>query len=157
MFYDANNDLHIYGGGIPTANTSSSSRVTTSPIQNNIWSWSSNTSSWSSSELTALRSRYAPTYALSAHAPEHHLFFYFNGILSNGSNASVFPNMIVMNTHTKDVRVVSTDGISPDTIRVGAILQYLPLMGTRGALVLFGGATKHNADIIDRWGTMVCI
>ena len=45
--------------------------------------------------------------------------------------------------------------IAPSTSRVEGILQYLPLLGTKGALVLLGRATKYNDNITtDDCGTM---
>ncbi|KAF2831780.1 hypothetical protein CC86DRAFT_143392 [Ophiobolus disseminans] len=157
IFYDHNHTFHVYGGGLATSNASSVRQTTTSPVQNRVWTLSSN-ESWSSSPVKELDPNYAPMHALSVRAPEHDLVFYLNGILSNGSDEHlhVFPKMIIMNTRTKEVRVVSTNEILPDTARVGAVLQYLPLLGTRGALVLFGGATRHKENVTtDTWGTMV--
>jgi len=155
IFYD-NEIFYIYGGGLAASDRSAFQPIITTPIRNEIWSFSNSNDSWSSTRIKELTSSYAPMHALSVQAPEQGLFFYFNGILNNGSSESPYPHMIIINTRTNDVRIVSTGSISPGTARVGAILQYLPLLGTRGALVLFGGATRHNDNMTtDPWGTMV--
>jgi hypothetical protein len=132
--------------------------MTTSPVQNTVWAWSSSNNSWSKSTLGGLDFDYALMNAIPVQVPEQSLVFYLNGILSNGSNESVFPSMIIFNTSTRDVRIVSTAAISRSASRVGAVLQYLPLLGAKGALVLLGGATTHNDNLTrDAWGTMVLL
>jgi hypothetical protein len=156
MFYDADDNFHVYGGGLPAPNASIDQPRRAFPVENNLWVFAKNNGTWTSSATRIPGSKYAPSHGLYAQAPEYNLAFFLNGIISNGSSERVYPNMMVINTRTRDIRTVSTADISPSTARVGAVFQYLPLLGRKGGLVLFGGATRYNENITtDQWGTMV--
>jgi hypothetical protein len=156
IFYDANGGFHIYGGGLAMPNASVDLLINSSPIQNNMWTLSNNSDSWESSKVEIPRLKYAPMHSLYAQAPEHNLVFLLNGIQSDGTSELVYPKMTIINTETNDIRTVSTESVARSTARVGASLQYLSLLGRKGGLVLFGGATRHSNNVtIDQWGTMV--
>jgi len=155
IFNDANGDFHIYGGGLALPNASADLLIGSSPIQNNLWTLSNNSDSWKSSMVEIPGLKYAPMHSLYVQAPENNLVFLLNGILSDGTSESVYPKMTIINTKTNDIRTVSTEDLGRSTARVGAILQYLPLLGRRGGLVLFGGTTRHNNMTTDQWDTMV--
>ena len=94
--------------------------------------------------------------ALSVQAPEQDLVFALNGIVSDGQHGRVFPSMIALNTRTNTARTVSTEALTRSSSRTESILQYLPLLGTKGALLLLGGAMRYNDNLTtDLWGTMV--
>ncbi|CAO2653807.1 Nn.00g032180.m01.CDS01 [Neocucurbitaria sp. VM-36] len=155
MFYDADGDIHIYGGGLAMAYASEDRPMTYPPTANRLWTWSNHDSTWNSSTLGLFELGNAPIHALCAQAAEHNLVFLLNGVLSNGSSETAYSRMVVINTQTKFVRTVDTRSVSHAAARVGGILQYLPLMGKKGALVLLGGATWHNDNMTtDQWGTM---
>jgi hypothetical protein len=154
--YYAYGNFHIDGGGLAVLNASKEQPMPAMPILNSSWTLSSKNGSWSSSKSRLPESAYAPMYSLYTQAPEHDLVFYMNGILSNGSGERVYPKMMIINTRTNAARTVSTQSIAPSAIRVGAVFQYLPLLGQKGGLLLFGGATRHNDNITtSRWGSMV--
>ena len=156
MFYDGDGDIHISGGYLAAVNASEDHHRTYSPTPGPLWTWSNNSNTWKSSTLGDFGNKNAPIHALYAQAPEHDLVFLLNGILSNGSSETANPKMMIINTRRKEVRTVDTESVSYAAARVGGILQYIPLLGKKGALVLFGGATKHNNNITtDQWGNMV--
>jgi hypothetical protein len=158
--YDYNGDFHIDGGGRAmfnySLNTSAQQPTPAMPVETSSWVLSSKNGSWASEQLRLPGAACAPIYTLYTQAPEHDLAFYLNGILSNGSSERAYPRMMIVNTRTNSVRTVSTGSISPSAARVGAIFEYLPLLGEKGALLLFGGAIRHDKNITgDLWDTMV--
>jgi hypothetical protein len=154
MKYDADGNVHIDGGQITSVN-SSVDGPTIAPVMNKSWILSHENSSWSSRDVDLSKFKNTPRHSLSAHAPEHDLVFHLNGFLSNDSLEQVYPNMIVTNTRTHDSRVVSTASLSQTATRVGAVFMYLPLVGQKGALILFGGATRYDNNVSTEWGNMV--
>jgi hypothetical protein len=154
MNCDADGNIYIDGGQIASVNVSMDG-PTSAPVMNKSWVHFHNSSSWSTRSVNLPEFRDTPRHSLSAHAPEHDLVFHLNGFLSNDSVEQVYPNMIVTNTRTHESRVVSTASLSQNGARVGAVFRYLPLVGEKGALILFGGATKYNNNITTEWGTMV--
>jgi hypothetical protein len=156
LSYDADGNFKIEGGGTPVPNMTQSLPFPTLPISNGSWTLSINNSSWLSPEPGASEPRTIPLYSLHAQAPEHDLVFHLNGILSNNSTEKVYLNMMVVNTRVNTVRIVSTESISSSDARLGAVFQYLPMLGRKGALVLFGGAIRHHHNIVsDPWGNLV--
>jgi hypothetical protein len=156
IFTDANGGFHIYGGGLAMPNASVGLPINSSPIQNNLRTLSNNSDSWELSMVEIPGLKYALMHTLYAQAPDHDLVFLLNGILSDGTSELVYPKMTIINTETNNVRTVSTENVTGSSARVGATLQYLPLLGRRGGLVLFGGATRHNNNVTtDQWGTML--
>jgi hypothetical protein len=158
LLHGSDETFSIYGGSLAASNGSANRPMVTSPVPSTQWTWSSQNVSWSSATLHGVDLNYAPMHTMFAQAPDQNLVFILNGIVSSPgvSSERVFPSMIVINTQTNSARVVSTESISPSTSRVEGILQYLPLLGKKGALVLLGGATKYNDNITtDDWGTMV--
>jgi hypothetical protein len=152
LSYDADGDFKVEGGGTPVPNMTQSLPFLTIPRSNGSWALSINNGSWSIPKSRAPE----PMYSLHAQAPEHDLVFHLNGILSNDSTEQVYLKMMVVNTRTNTVRTVSTESISPSEARLGAIFKYLPMLGRKGALVLFGGANRHHNNMIsDPWGNMV--
>ncbi|KAH3910767.1 hypothetical protein HBI56_188420 [Parastagonospora nodorum] len=152
---DTDGNFHIDGGGLAMFNASREQPMIAMPIQNSSWTFWRNNSSWSPGSARVPESRYAPMHTLYTQAPEQDLVFYLNGILSNGSSERAYPKMMVLNTRTNAKRIVSTEIIAPSSARVGAVFQYMPLLGRKGGLILFGGATRYTDNItIDRWGTM---
>jgi hypothetical protein len=158
LFHGSDETLRLYGGSLAAPNGSANRPMVTSPVLNTQWTWSCQSASWSSATLHGVDLHYASMHTMFVQAPDQNLVFILNGIASSSSGSSerVFPSMIIINTQTNSARVVSTESIAPSTSRVEGILQYLPLVGTKGALILLGGATKYNDNITtDDWGTMV--
>jgi hypothetical protein len=156
LSFDAEGNFKVEGGGTPVPNMTQSSLFSAIPMSNSSWTLSTNNGSWLTFDSRASELRNVPLYSLHAQAPEHDLVFHLNGILSDDSTKQVYLNMMVVNTRTKTVRIVSTESISSSDARIGAVLQYLPMLGRKGALVLFGGATRHQNNMIsDPWGNMV--
>jgi hypothetical protein len=116
------------------------------PKEKNSWFVANENGSWATEKLRLAESNRGPINTLYAQAPGRDLVFLYNGIISNGSGEQAYPKMMVINTRTNEVRTVSTETISPSAARVGAVFQYLPLMGQKGALLLFGGATRREHD-----------
>jgi hypothetical protein len=158
--YDYNGNFQVDGGGRATFNNSlnaSTQEITPAmPVEKTSWILSSKNGSWTTGKVRISETGREPMHTLYTQAPEQDLAFYLNGILSNGSSERVYPRMVIINTRTNDIRTVSTESISPSAARVGAVFPYLPLLGQKGALLLFGGTTRHNENITtDSWGTMV--
>jgi hypothetical protein len=154
MFVDDSGSLNVIGGYLVTSNISNA--TTTSPVSDTRWTLSGKNNSWSSSAISGLDFTHLPMYALSVQAPDQDLVFTLNGVLREGQSDRVFPKMIVLNTRTNHARTVSTENIAPFTSRTEGILQYLPLLGKKGALVLLGGAVRSNDNVTaDPSGTLV--
>jgi hypothetical protein len=158
--YDHSGNLHVEGGGQAIFNKSlniSTQQATPSvPVEQNSWALRTENGSWASERPRLNESNRAPIHTLYTQAPDQDLVFLFNGILSNGSDERVYPKMTIINTRTNDARTVSTETLSPSSALVGAVFQYLPLLGQKGALILFGGARRYNENVTtDTWGTMV--
>lgn len=154
MFVDNTGSLNIFGGSLVTSNISNS--TTASPVSNARWTLSGKNNSWSSSSIAGLDFTHLPMHALSAQAPDQDIVFALNGVLRDGRSDRAFSKMIVLNTRTNHARTVSTESIAPLSSRTEGILQYLPLLGTKGALVLLGGAIRSNDNVTtDPLGTLV--
>jgi hypothetical protein len=160
LTYDHSGDFHVEGGGRAIFNNSLN-RSTLQPVagmpkEQSSWFVSHENGSWAIEKLRLAESNRGPIHTLYTQAPDQDLVFLYNGIFSNRSRQQAYPKMMIINTRTNEVRTVSTETISPSAARVGAVFQYLPLMGRKGALLLFGGATKHDENMTtDPWGTMV--
>lgn len=155
MFYDAAGDCNIYGGTLSSGNVTEDRLIGASSTPGTLWTWSDNEDTWRSLNLGNIGPMNTPVNASYAQAPEHDLVFLFNGVFSNGLGGMAYPKMRVVNTGTQDVRIVDTASVSQSAARVGGVLQYLPMLGTRGALVLFGGATRYSDTTTDPLGNMV--
>lgn len=156
LTYDADHNFHIDGGGLAMLDASGDQPMLAIPDQNSSWTFWSNNGSWSPAIARIPESSHAPMQTLYTQAPEQDLVFYLNGILSNGSSERAYPKMMILNTKTNAKRIVSTETIAASSARVGAVFQYMPLLGRKGGLILFGGATKYNDNVTtDLWGTMV--
>jgi hypothetical protein len=155
MFVDHTGSLNIFGGSLVTSNISNA--TTASPVSNTKWTLSGKNNSWSSSTIPGLDFSYLPMHALSVQAPDQDLVFALNGVLRDGQSGRVFPKMIVLNTRTNHARTVSTESIAPFSSRTEGMLQYLPLLGKKGALLLLGGTVIRSNDNVttDPLGTMV--
>jgi hypothetical protein len=158
--YDYTGNFHVEGGGRATfdksRNATTQQAIPGLPLEQISWMLRTGNGTWASEKLRSTESNRAPIHTLYTQAPDQDLVFFFNGIISNGSTEMVHPKMSVVNTRTNDIRTVSTESISASTARVGAIFQYPPLLGQKGALILFGGATRYNENVTtDTWGTMV--
>jgi hypothetical protein len=154
--YDACNNFYVEGGGTPLLNMSANLPIPASSSVNGSWKLFNSNSSWSLPTQQSIEPGYVPLYSLHAQAPELNLVFHLNGMLNNGLIEQVYPKMTIVDTRTNRIRTVSTESISPSAARVGAVFQYLPHLGRKGALILFGGAERHENDIInDPWRTMV--
>jgi hypothetical protein len=156
--YDHDGNFLIKGGGMPLHEETRDLPFPAILSSNGSWTLSVNSGSWLRADSRTPEPRYVPTYSLHAQAPEHDLVFHLNGILSNGSIEQAYSKMMVFNKRTNNVRIVNTEIVSRSAARLGAVFQYLPLLGRKGALVLFGGAARHNNNTSsDHWGTMVML
>lgn len=156
LSYDATGNFLIDGGGLAEQNASRDDPLSAVPIQSSSWTLSSNNGSWLSSVSKFTNSVHAPMHGLYAQAPEQDLVFSLNPVLTDGSSEQIQLKMMILNTRTNGLRTVSTDFLSPTAGRVGAVFQYLPLLGRKGGLLLFGGAMRNNSNMTaDHWNDMV--
>jgi hypothetical protein len=159
--YDSNGDIFIEGGARAKFNntynvTSQHPMPFGGPAENASWSFSKTDQSWKTVMRRLPGSSSLSIQSLYTQAPDQNLIFYLHGILSTGSSERVYPKMTIINTRSNSSRTVSTEIMSPSGVRVAAAFLYLPLLGRKGALVLLGGATRCDEDIItDPWGAMV--
>jgi hypothetical protein len=154
MFVDNTESLNIFGGSLVTSNMSNA--TTASPVSSTRWTLSGKNSTWSSSTIPGLDFTHLPMHGLSVQAPDQDLVFALEGVLRDGQSDRVFPRMVVLNTRTNHARTVSTESIAPFSSLTKGILQYLPLLGEKGALLLLGGAVRSNDNVTtDPLGAMV--
>jgi hypothetical protein len=129
MFVDNTESLNIFGGSLVTSNMSNA--TTASPVSSTRWTLSGKNSTWSSSTIPGLDFTHLPMHGLSVQAPDQDLVFAL-------------------------ARTVSTESIAPFSSLTKGILQYLPLLGEKGALLLLGGAVRSNDNVTtDPLGAMV--
>jgi hypothetical protein len=160
MTYDHNGDFHIDGGERmlydsvnASLNASAQRPESNVPIEKTSWILTSANGSWTPGKGRVPESSLKKGHSLYAQATDQDLVFFLNGIGSNDSSRLVLPKMTIINTRTNCIRTVNTEGIYP---LVGAALQYLPLLGQKGGLLLLGGATSDAENITtDSWGTTV--
>lgn len=145
----AEGGVFVYGGGIPANATAS--REPISCINSSLWEFSPKEGSWSIHDLN-LEHQYAPRHGVFTQAHEHNLAFYFNGLIRNGTKEEPHARMTVLDLDAKTARSLSTDSIVPKSARVGAMLQYVPHIGAKGALVLMGGGVMLPNDDAETHG-----
>jgi hypothetical protein len=147
LFQDPVNarNLILYGGGVSHRRTDPDILPPSSSTSDTVWIYDTVDKTWVAGEK-ALKNRKAPRRGASAEAPELRLAFYLNGIIGNGKHDEPFEGMLILNTSTRESWTVPTTAISNTTVRVGARMEYIASIGTKGALILIGGGTRSMTD-----------
>ncbi|KAF2795863.1 hypothetical protein K505DRAFT_238999, partial [Melanomma pulvis-pyrius CBS 109.77] len=118
LFRDPSNDhsLILYGGGVSYPRSSFEYLPPSASTNDTLWTYDTVARMWSAGKsATGLRSGKAPRRGASAEAPELGLAFYLNGVIGDGRNDSLFEEMIIINTLSRETRTVG-DMASLDTI-----------------------------------------
>jgi len=134
-------NLILYGGGVSHRRIAPDIVPPSSSIRDAVWIFDTVDKTWTATEMV-LGSRKAPRRGASAEAPQLGLIFYLNGISGDGEHDRPLEEMLILNTSTRESRTVPTNAISNATVRVGAKMEYIASIGTKGALVLIGGGTR---------------
>ncbi|KAH7080502.1 hypothetical protein BKA63DRAFT_245115 [Paraphoma chrysanthemicola] len=158
LYYNTTDDFYVFGGGVATSNISTTRPIVSLQVPNTLWTLANDSYAWSSTPIEPLGVKFASSQMIYAHAPDQNLVAYLNGIPGNGSSQQGPFRMMILNTKTKDSRLLSVYESSKYTIRAGATFLYLPRMGKKGGFVLFGGSHLHPGNITsDPWGTMATL
>ncbi|KAF2657476.1 hypothetical protein K491DRAFT_691106 [Lophiostoma macrostomum CBS 122681] len=157
IFHDSddNGEFILYGGGTANMSNTSTSPMSSFPVNQTMWSFSMDNSSWVTGPTEQQKGlEFAPKHGAYVQSDEHGLAFYFNGLIQNATKEHPSLAMTVIDIQTQRTRRVSTAAISSTEARIGPALQYIPELGDKGGLVLIGGDTRQygnepNASNVD--------
>lgn len=119
--------ISIYGGDSIAFGNDNNTLVSVTTTSDALWKFNMDTNTWSSSnssKSTLLVSR----HSAHAQAPQHDLVFYLD-----------VEGLVVRNTSAGTVRQIEGTSLPGGSSRIGAELQYISDMGTKGVLILIGG------------------
>ena len=158
------NNIYLYGGTVSNVNTSFPGYQKPSSSQYALWSYDTSGDSWNQYDVSVAASN-RPAGGAHAEAPDQGKAFWLNGYINNGTSNSLegwdgllqyLDGLIVIDTETHAAKNLSTTSLE-DSPRVRGGLTYLPAVGSKGALVSFGGVTKPSSDTSDsNMGNYVC-
>lgn len=146
---DAN--VYLYGGSIPTINTSFRVFQAATTEIYTLWGLDTVTDVWTQySFYDSAPER--PSWGAQAEAPDLALAFYFNGMLSKSSSIEAealgdevvfLESMVIINltNHTPIATNVSTSVATNGSPRIGAEMIYIGGLGKSGIIVVIGGAS----------------
>ncbi|KAI9778897.1 MAG: hypothetical protein M1839_007860 [Geoglossum umbratile] len=148
-------NIYLYGGTTSYQNTSFFEFVPPSPSKYSLWSYDTKNNTWDQFDISDA-SPNRPCSGSFAEAPELGLAFFLNGGIDSGSSKEVQPigsdakiwlkGMIVIDTHKRTARNLSTDALLGGNPRSRGKMIYVPGIGKKGILVALGGSYKPASD-----------
>lgn len=116
--------VSLYGGAPLEFNDANNTFVSTTPVSDLLWSFDTISRSWSFSNVSTLGLNVS-RHSASAEVAAKDLLFYLDGA-----------NLVVLNTVARTARHIT---LPAKVSRIGANLQYIASLGSKGILILIGG------------------
>ncbi|KAI9684437.1 MAG: hypothetical protein M1829_002247 [Trizodia sp. TS-e1964] len=150
--------IWLYGGTTSWINQSFPNFDEPSTSQYSLWSFDPKSKEWDQFDVS-LGANLRPNSGAYAEAPDQSLAFYLNGNIDNGSSISTtglkgntyqpLSGMIVLDTGNQTARNLSTQAFSGDEPRSRGQMEYLPAVGSKGALVYLGGGASPKGSVVN--------
>lgn len=147
--------IYIYGGSTFTLNSSFQNYTEPPSDTRALWSYDPTETKWEQHDISDA-SPMRPNRGAWVDVPDHGLGFFLNGYVDNssttmdsflGNGTITQQGMIMIDTSdTSKSRNLSTSSIYGIEPAYGAAMAYVPGLGSRGALVVMGGASKLTTD-----------
>lgn len=128
--------INLYGGAVIAFDDKFNNLTKINSLADSVWEYDTKSRAWSTLSSTD-QGLNVSRHSAHAQASEHHLTFYLD-----------VEGLIVRNTSTGAVSHISGTSLPGGASRIGAGLQYIPDIGTKGILILIGGAT-----VSDHWAS----